>query len=107
MCGVKIKIVHSVKDLGVTVAPTLKFFQQCNEFVEKANRMMGLIKRNFSFKDKDVVQHLYDSYVRPHLEYACSFGLPTMQKTMLNLKLFSVEQPRRFLHYETNPTRKG
>ncbi len=31
MCGVKIKSVQSVKDLGVTVVPSLKFSQQCNE----------------------------------------------------------------------------
>ncbi len=51
MCGDKIKSVHSVKDLGVTVASTLKFSQQCNESVKKANRMMGLIKRKFSLKN--------------------------------------------------------
>ncbi len=47
MCGVKIKSVHSAKDIGVTVASNLKFSQQCNESVKKANRMMGLIKRIF------------------------------------------------------------
>ncbi len=42
MRGVKIKSVHSVKDLGVTVTFNLKFSQQCNESVIKANRMIGL-----------------------------------------------------------------
>ncbi len=55
MCDVKVKGVHSVKDIGVTVASNLKLSQQFNEFVKKINRMMGLIKRNFSFKNKDVI----------------------------------------------------
>ncbi len=33
--GFKIKSVHSVKDLGVTVAANLKFSQQCNEFLKE------------------------------------------------------------------------
>ncbi len=53
MRGVKIKTVYSVNDRGVTVASNLKFSQQCNESLNKANRMMGLIKINFSFKNKN------------------------------------------------------
>ncbi len=56
MWGVEFKSILSVKDLVVTVASNLKFSQQCNESVKKANRMMSLIERNFSFKNKDVVQ---------------------------------------------------
>ncbi len=73
MCGVKIRSVHSIKDLGLTVAFNLKFSQQCNESVKKANRMMGLIKRFFSFKNEDVILPLYNSFVKPHLEYAMQF----------------------------------
>ncbi len=72
MRGVKIKTVHSVKDLGVTVTSNLKLSLQCNEFVIKANRPMVFITRFFSFKNKDVVLPLY-SFVRPHLEYAVQF----------------------------------
>ncbi len=43
MRGVNIKSVHSVKDLGITVTSNLKISKQRNEFVKKANRMMGLI----------------------------------------------------------------
>ncbi len=73
MCVVKINSFHSVKDLGVTVTSILKFSQQCNESVIKAKRMMGLIKRKISFKNKDVVLPLYNSFVRPYLEYAVQF----------------------------------
>ncbi len=51
MSGKKLESVHSVKDLGVTITSNLKFSQQCKEAAGKANRMLGFIKRNFSFKN--------------------------------------------------------
>ena len=55
LCGTQIESVLSVKDLGVTVESNLKFSKQCKEAAAKANRMLGFIKRNFSFKSKDIV----------------------------------------------------
>ncbi len=52
--GKKIKSVHCVKYLGLTIASTLKLSQQCKDAAGKANRMLGFIKRNFSFKNKDI-----------------------------------------------------
>lgn len=31
--------------------------------------MLGIIKRNVSYKSKEVITKLYNSYVRPHIEY--------------------------------------
>ncbi len=76
MRGDDLNSVHSVKDLGVTVTSNFKFFQQCNESVIRANRIMGLIKINYSLKNKDVVLSLNNSFVRPHLEYAVQFWCP-------------------------------
>ncbi len=45
MCGVKTETAYSVNDLGVTVTFNLKFSQQCNDSVNKANMMMVLVKR--------------------------------------------------------------
>ncbi len=73
MRGIKIKSVHLVKDLGVTVMTNLKFTQHCSESVIKANTTMGLIKRKFSSKNEDVVLPLYNGFVRPHLEDAVQF----------------------------------
>ncbi len=52
MSGEKLGSVQCVKDLGVAVTLNLKFSQQCKDAADKANRMMGFIKRNFSFKNK-------------------------------------------------------
>ncbi len=52
--GLKLSV-HSIKELGLTVTPNLKFPQQGNELVKKANRMMGFLKRKSSFTIKDVL----------------------------------------------------
>ncbi len=52
MSGEKLESVHCVKDLGVTITSKLKFSQQYNEAAGKANRMLGFMKRIFSFKKK-------------------------------------------------------
>ncbi len=80
MSGEKLESVHCVKDLGGTIASNLKFFQQCKEAGGKANRMLGFIKRNFSFKNKDIILLLYKSLFRPHLEYAVQFWSPHLAR---------------------------
>ncbi len=47
--------------------------------------MMGLIKRNFSFKNKDVVLPLHNSSVRPHLKYAVQSWSPHHAKDKVKL----------------------
>jgi len=76
MCGLKLESVQCVKDLGVTLMSNLKFLQQCKDAAGKANRMLGYINRNFSFKNKDIILPLYISLVRPHMGYAVQFWSP-------------------------------
>ncbi len=73
MNGTKLESVQCVRDLDVSIMSSLKFSQQCKGATDKANRMLGFININFSFKNKDVVLLLYVSLVRPHLEYAVQF----------------------------------
>ncbi len=70
MNGTKLENVQCGKDLGVSVASSLKFSQQCKDAAGKANRLLGYINRNIFIKTKDVILPLYTSVVRPHLEYA-------------------------------------
>ncbi len=51
MRGVKLKNVQCVRDLGVKIASNLKFSHQNIDAANKANRMLGFIKKNFSFKN--------------------------------------------------------
>ncbi len=66
MNGTKLESVQCVRDLDVTIASSLKFSQQCKDAASKANRMLGFMNRNFSFKNKDVIIPLYISLVRSH-----------------------------------------
>ncbi len=77
MSGKKLESVYCVKDLSVTITSNLKFSQQCKDAAGKANKMLGFIKKKFSFKNKDVLLPLYKSLVRPHLERLCGSILVT------------------------------
>ncbi len=86
MNGNKLESVHWVKDLGVTITLNLKFSQQCKEAAGKANTILGFIKRNFSFKNKDIILPLYNNLVRLHLEYAVQFWSPHLAKNTAKLE---------------------
>ncbi len=85
MSGEKLESIHFVKDLGVKITSILKFFQQCNEAVGKVQNA-GLHKKEFSFKNKDIILPLYGRVVRPHLEYAVQFWSPHLAKDIAKLE---------------------
>ncbi len=87
MNGVKLDSLQCVKDLGISIASNLKFSRQCKDAVDKANRMLGFINRNFSFKKKDIILPLYTSLVRPHLEYAVEFWSSHHTKDIAKLEV--------------------
>ncbi len=86
-----IESVQCVNDLGVTIASSFKFSQQCKEAADKANKMLAFINGNFSFKNKDVILPLYTSLVRPHLEYDMQFWSPHHAKDIAKLEALSSE----------------
>ncbi len=59
MNGNKLDSVQSVKELGITIASSLKFSQQCNDTVGKANKMLGFINSFFSIKNKVAILPLH------------------------------------------------
>ena len=67
--GTQLKTIDREVDLGVTISSNLKPSLQCSEVVKKANKIIGLIGRSFDYKSKDIILTLYNSLVRPHLEY--------------------------------------
>jgi len=70
LSGAAIQPVLSVRDLGVTIDHDLKFHEHTSLVTNKANRILGLIKRSFTCLDSDMLVRLYKSMVRPILEYA-------------------------------------
>ena len=68
--------VDSIKDLGVIFDCKLKFDIHINDKINKANRMLGIIKRNFKFLCPDAFVMLYKSLIRSHLEYPVTVWSP-------------------------------
>jgi len=71
MDGIDLECVLSEKDLGVMISEDWKWDNQCKEVVSKANKILGMIKRNFTDTTKETILPLYKTLVRPHLDY-CS-----------------------------------
>ena len=44
----------SERDLGVIMQSTLKVDMHCNKAANEANKRLGMIKRNFRFKSRNV-----------------------------------------------------
>ena len=65
MDGNKLETVTEEKDLGVMVSDKLKWDKQCSEAVIKANKILGMIKQNFSDNSKGTIIPLYKSCQTP------------------------------------------
>ena len=67
---------NSEKDLVVLVSHDLRPREQCISARNRANRVLGFIKRSVTNRTADVILRLYLALVRPHLDYAVQFWSP-------------------------------
>ena len=74
------------KDLGVWIGKDLKWSKQCSSAAQKAMSVLGMIKRSFSFIDVESFKILYNTYVRPHLEYCVQIWNPYLKKDIACLE---------------------
>ena len=64
------------KDIGVLVDDQLNYSQHIQQKINKANSIMGLIRRTFTFINEHNFKYLFQALVTPHLEYAAAVWSP-------------------------------
>ena len=78
-----IKVLKSVdceKDLGVYLQDNLKFDKHISLTVNRANRLIGLIKHAFSYLEEETLLVLYKTLIRPILDYGNIVWFPMLKK---------------------------
>ena len=86
LCNKELQYSNKEKDIDVVVDNQLNFEDHMNEKINKANSIMGLIRRTFTYIDEPTLFVLYKALVRPHLEYANSVWNPSKKKHITSLE---------------------
>ena len=67
-------------DLGVTINANMKVSEQCRIAASNGNQILGMIRRNITYKENGLIVPLYNAIVRPHLEYCIQAWRPYLRK---------------------------
>lgn len=74
------------RDLGIIITDDLKSARHCQAAYNKANRVLGMIKRTIVYKSESILLPLYKSLVRPLVEYCIPVWSPCYQKDKVLLE---------------------
>ena len=90
----------------------MKVSEQCGIAASRGNHIIGLIRRNIAYKDKNLIIPLYKAIVRPHLEYCIKAWRPYRKKDIDTLeriqrKSTTISPEPRDLSYEERLTECG
>ena len=82
----KIGTCEEEKDLGIIFDKNLSFDNHIASITKKANQMLGVIRRTFTFIDKDIFSKLYKALVRSHLEYGNVIWSPHLKRQSIQIE---------------------
>ena len=67
--GINLSKTVKEKDLGVSMNANMKVSEQCKIAASKGDQVLGMIRRNITYKENSLIVPLYKGIVRPDLEY--------------------------------------
>ena len=82
----ELEFVTSEKDLGVIFDNQLTFDSHMADKVNKANRLLGMIRRTFQYLDRESFLILYKSLVRSQIEYANQVWAPKLERQIESIE---------------------
>ena len=80
MGDANLTVTSEEKDLGVIFDEKLEFDTHIRTIVNRANRMLGMIKIGFTCLDREIFKIVYPALVRPLLEYCVQVWSPYKEK---------------------------
>ena len=86
LCGDQLKAVSEVKDLAIYITSNLSWSMQANKCENKANSVLGFIRRTVGPKNPQLFSKLYKCLVRPILEYCSPVWCPHLKKDLNTLE---------------------
>ena len=105
--GIVLERVSSTKYLDLTLTNHLDRNVHIDNITNKANKSLGLLKRNVRIKNMQLKSVAYNSLVRRHLEYAVPVWDPYTKKNIDKLEMIQRRAARHVLdryHYSASVT---
>ena len=74
------------KDLGVPISSDIIVSEHCGTAASRGNHIIGLVRRNITYKEKKVIIPLHKTIDKPHLEYCIQAWRPYHKKDIYTLE---------------------